>query len=211
MRASELLREASYNTDRIWYHGSGIDFDKFDVDAVSKNRTSNPSGIYLVKDEDTAREYADGIVYEVEPEVNNPFYDGRSEVTPEMVKFYKKLLGDRYVAYNGRHLDELGNEYAKTGKFKNDISGDIKSKVMIHGGYDAYFFNDMGKNSLVVFDPDDVTILNKFNPQQLKRDDKYDSPITTKKKTPNPTPQKKKPQPKVDDDDILGQMAQEFG
>ena len=42
----------------------------------------------------------------------------------------------------------------------------------------------MGDRVLVIFDPNDITILNKFQPQQTVKDPEYDKHIAKKKEEP---------------------------
>lgn len=203
----------------IWYHGSGMDFDSFDTEAKRINRTTNPSGIYLTKKEDLARLYAQRgmeeqgkeYVYEVEIDVFNPFYENKSEVTRDMEEEYVKQLINKTTYQEEWVRKAILPDYIKTRNMKQDLPGDIKTAVMKAGGYDSYFMNDMGDNVIIVFDSDDITILNKFTPQELVKDPEYDDPI--KKDEPKQKPKQKpksEPTPKPADDDLLGQMASEF-
>ena len=188
MKLSEL--KESY--EHIWYHGSSREFDKFDLSAARENRGTNISGIYLTKDEDLAREYASkaggtGFVYEVEHNTHNPFHEGQDKFTDDMMDAYVKLLVKHTTYSQEWARKSLVPDAINDNRLKPDLDGDIKRQVFEAGGYDSYWFNDMGDMVLVVFDPSDVTILNKFKPQQTVKDDKYDNHIS-------------KPKPKDDSD-----------
>lgn len=183
------LQELTEKYENIWYHGSSKNFDKFDLEAVRANRGTNVAGIYLTKDEDLARDYASrsggtGFVYEVQHEAHNPFVEGKNEFTDEMMNKYVELLV-KHTNYNEKWAREsLVPEAQKHNKLKADLDGDIKRQVYEAGGYDSYLFNDMGDRVLVVFDPNDITILNKFQPQQTVKDPEYDKHVAQKKEEP---------------------------
>jgi hypothetical protein len=178
MRAIEFL-ESSYQN--VWYHGSSKNFNKFDLSAVRANRGTNVSGIYLTKDEYLAREYASkdgsgqGYVYEVQHDSHRSFTENKDKFTDEMLDEYVKLLAQHTNYSEEWARNSLVPEVQKTGKLKADLDGDIKRQVYEAGGYDSYWFNDMGDMVLVVFDPSDITILNKFEPQQLVKDKELDN------------------------------------
>lgn len=173
------LRELTEKYENIWYHGSGKDFDKFDVNSTRVNRGTNVAGIYLTKDEDEAREYASrsggvGFVYEVQHNAHNPFIEGKHKFDDDMMSAYVELLV-KHTTYSDQWAKEsLVPEAVKYNKLKSDLDGDIKRQVYEAGGYDCYLFNDMGDRVLVVFNPEDVQILNKFQPKELVKDKKYD-------------------------------------
>lgn len=172
------LKELSESIKDIWYHGSPKNFDKFDPSAERTNRGTNVSGIYLTKNEDLAREYAKGgYVYEVLHEAHMPFHEGKDKFTDEMMDEYVKQLVQNTPYQEKWARQSLVPEALKYNKLKNDLDGDIKRAVFQAGGYDSYWFNDMGEMVLVVFDYDDVEIINKFSPQKLVKDEKYDKMI----------------------------------
>lgn len=182
----------------IWYHGSPKKFSKFDPSVERMNRGTNVSGIYLTQDEELARDYAsrgDGIgyVYEVSHNAHIPFVEGKNKFTDDMM--------DEYVAQLVKHTnykedwarESLVPEALKYNKLKGDLSGDIKRAVYEAGNYDSYIFNDMGDTVLVVFDYNDVEILNTFQPQQLVKDPKYDDAIKQSKQPNVGSSQKEDP------------------
>ncbi len=170
----------------VWYHGSTKNFDKFDTSVERANRGTNVAGIYLTKDEDLARYYAargegTGFVYEVQHETHNPFHEGQDTFNDTMMDEYVSLLVE-HTTYNEKWAREsLVPEALKYNKLKSDLDGDIKRQVYEAGGYDSYWFNDMGDMVLVVFDPSDITILNKFQPKPLKKDPEYDRHVSGEK------------------------------
>jgi len=186
MRINEIA-----NYQHIWYHGSGMDFEHFDTKAKRLNRSTNPEGIFLTKDEDLARLYAQrgkqemgqSYVYECQLNVTNPFYEERSEVTPEMEEEYVRQLITHTTYKEDWVRKALLPDYIRTRRMKMDLPGEIKTAVMVAGGYDSYFFNDMGDNVIIVFDADDIDVLNKFTPQELVKDPEYDDHIKQPKKT----------------------------
>lgn len=158
-----LVDDILLESPKTWYHGSPQKFDTFDVAAPTVNRATRVSGIYLTSDIKEARHYAgeDGFIYTVRANVSNSAEEHLSNVSDDMVAEYVRLLVDKGV-YNQRWAETaIGPEFKERGVMKGDVSGDLKRQVLMSGGYDSYYFNDMGDWVLVVFDPRDITILDR--------------------------------------------------
>jgi len=161
MRLSEIKMSS------VYYHGSPDKFETFDTEVESRNRTGNPTGVYLTPDKHEAAEgYADkgGYVYTVTTSAKNPFIYYKSKVSDEMAKLFGVLL-KKHTTYNSDWVDKsIVPSFVKDSKFP-DIPGWIKTKVMQAGGYD--YWKD-GRH-ICVFDANDITIHNieKSNPARF--------------------------------------------
>jgi hypothetical protein len=162
----------------IWYHGSPKDLTELRRDVERENRGTNVAGIYLIQNEPVAREYAarhggSGFVYEAEPHTTLPFIEHITPLTPVMMEAYVQLLVANTTYKERWARDVLVYEALRDGRLKQDLDGDIKRQVYQAAGHDSYLFNDMGDQVLVVFEPEDLTLLNKFIPQVSVRDPAY--------------------------------------
>ena len=164
MKLDDIFNESGFPSGN-WYHGSGMHFDRFDTEISRVNRGTNVSGVYLTQDIDTAREYAsradDGVLYTVTTTVSNPASEFDTPPTDEMIEAYitELVKNTNYREHWARTA--IAPDYKERGVMKSDLDGDIKRAVFMAGGYDSYYFNDMGSMSLVVFDPDNITIIAK--------------------------------------------------
>lgn len=160
MRLFEFILNENSVLGNIWYHGSPTKFDKFDLTAKRINRGSNPTGVYLTKNIDLAKRYATetGYVYIVKPDVSNTFIDKQTPITKELEQSYKSALM-KYTTYKEDWIDiSLIPQLHQNNRIKSDIDGEVKTATYRGAGYDSYMFLDMFDESLVVFDPANVTI-----------------------------------------------------
>jgi hypothetical protein len=158
----DQLYESLLGSDRdVWYHGSPRLFTKFDLNAARLNRGSNPSGIYLTKNLELAKQYAgrDGYVYKVQPKVRKTFLDKKTKITSELERSYKNAL-IKHTVYKPDWIENaLIPDLRELNRLKNDLDGSVKTETYVGSGYDSYMFMDMFDYSLVVFDPRNVKIV----------------------------------------------------
>ena len=121
----------------VVYHGTDKSFDSFDIEATAKNRTGNPTGIYLTPSKDEAK-YFGSNVFNLFAIAANPYIEGESKVNQKMANTYAQILKDNYPNYGDDWIDNtIIPEFKKTGRFK-DIQGAFKTRVMKAGGFDSW-------------------------------------------------------------------------
>ncbi|WGH49663.1 hypothetical protein [Alishewanella phage vB_AspM_Slicko01] len=163
MKIDELYESMITESVSDWYHGSPKKFEKFDLAAERMNRGSNPTGIYLTKNYDLAKEYAgtNGYIYKVMPMVRKIFIERKTPLDSKIAASYKKALL-KYTNYKSDWIDStIIPEMMDAGRLKNDLDGKVKTETYAGAGYDGCQFVDMFDVSLVVFDTKNVKILGR--------------------------------------------------
>lgn len=104
----KYLKEKKY----IAYHGSGVDFNKFDIrySGSSKNETVFGEGLYFTSNKEMAKDFAFKgkipILYTVEFFLKNPYVISSKEIYTKLFEFLENEKANEYDFW-----DNLFNKY----------------------------------------------------------------------------------------------------
>lgn len=149
------------STKVIGYHGTNVLFDKFDPDSVGRNNHINTNGrnnndkrgFFFVSDERDAKSAAKAVyrdaggttvTYKCELTLNNPY---------TLKQFYQTVGTEKG--------EKIYNETGGAGWGIFDLYKDIILKDVDAGGYDSIKFRHQGVDFLVVFDVNQINIIDR--------------------------------------------------
>lgn len=140
IRASSM----GFKVDKIYYHGTGNDFDRFDKSTIGENYTySEDSGFFFTQKKSTAENYA--YIHSA---------DNKGRVISVFLKF------------SNPYLDQTTSEYYRPADRFDDDKGNIMHDVNLKGN-DSVLIKGVSSDDLcVVFDPSQILSIHAaFDPE----------------------------------------------
>lgn len=153
-----LNEQFDHNT--LYYHGSHSKIEKFQK-MPPINLRGNVDGFYFTNNLNVAKAYGKEVT-SVKLKVKNPFINGKSEVSEEMINQYKKELHNEnpYLPLDGDWI-ESKCQYFKNYKQMSytGLDGYAQQVIFKVGGYDSF----IDGHEIAVFNSDDIIILNQIS------------------------------------------------